>query len=371
MKRPASTNARSAFSRISLFLLAAIMFSISYTVSSLATAEQTAASGTSIARDPTSLPAPIGERAPTVVKVTLTARELDGALDPQSGTTYRYWTFDETVPGPMIRVRQGDTVEITLRNDAGNLMQHSLDFHAALGPGGGAQYSSVPPGEARTFTFEATTPGLFVYHCATAVIAQHIANGMYGLILVEPPQGLPPVSHEFYVMQGEVYTTGTMGGAGMQKMSVSRLLDERPNYVVFNGAVGALTGQHALRSTVGDTIRIFFGVAGPNLTASFHIVGEIFSTVYGLGSFDSTTLKNVQTVPVSPGAAAVIELITPVPGRFMLMDHAMSRAMKGSMGYLEVTGSAAPQLMHEGPADPRSQGKESTMAPPSIVGRHQ
>ena len=183
MKRPASTNARSAFSRISLFLLAAIMFSISYTVSSLATAEQTAASGTSIARDPTSLPAPIGERTPTVVKVTLTARELDGALDPQSGTTYRYWTFDETVPGPMIRVRQGDTVEITLRNDAGNLMQHSLDFHAALGPGGGAQYSSVPPGEARTFTFEATTPGLFVYHCATAVIAQHIANGMYGLIL--------------------------------------------------------------------------------------------------------------------------------------------------------------------------------------------
>jgi nitrite reductase (NO-forming) len=365
MKRPASTNARPALSRIFFFLLAVIMFSISYTVSSLAATVQTATNTMSIARDPTSLPAPIGERLPAIVRVTLTARELDGALDPESGTTYHYWTFDGTAPGPMIRVRQGDTVEITLRNDAGSLMQHSLDFHAALGPGGGAQYSSVPPGETRTFTFGATTPGLFVYHCATAVVAQHIANGMYGLILVEPPAGLPPVSHEFYVMQGEVYTTGAMGGAGMQKMSVPRLLDERPNYVIFNGAVGALAGQHALRSAVGDTIRIFFGVAGPNLTASFHIVGEIFSKVYGLGSFDSSPLKNVQTVSVPPGAAAVIELSTPVPGRFMLMDHAMSRVMKGSTGYLEVTGPAAPQLMHEGPAGPGSQGKEST---PSLTG---
>ena len=368
MKRPASTNARSAFSHVLFFLLAVIMFSISYAVSSPAATVQTATNATRIARDPTNLPAPIGERPPAIVRVTLTARELDGALDPDSGTTYHYWTFDGTVPGPMIRVRQEDTVEITLRNDAGDLMQHSLDFHAALGPGGGAQYSSVPPGEARTFTFQATTPGLFVYHCGTPVIAQHIANGMYGLILVEPPAGLPPVSHEFYVMQSEVYTTGAMGEAGMQKMSVSRLLDERPNYVVFNGAVGALFGQRALHSNVGDTIRIFFGVAGPNLTASFHIVGGIFSKVYGLGSLDSSPLKNVQTVSVPPGAAAVIELSTPIPGRFMLMDHAMSRAMKGSMGYLEATGPAAPQLMHEGPADPGSQGKESA---PSLTSGHE
>ncbi len=369
MKRPAPMNARPAFSHVLFFLLPVIMFSISsHAVSLPAATAQTAANATSIARDPTNLPAPIGERPPAVVRITLTARELDGALDPQSGTTYHYWTFDGTVPGPMVRVRQGDTVEITLRNDAGDLMQHSLDFHAALGPGGGAQYSSVPPGEARTFTFQATTPGLFVYHCGTPVIAQHIANGMYGLMLVEPPGGLPPVSHELYVMQGEVYTTGAMGGAGIQKMSVSRLLDERPNYVVFNGAVGALAEQHALRSAVGDTIRIFFGVAGPNLTASFHIVGEIFSKVYVLGSFDSAPLKNVQTVSVPPGAAAVIEMNTPIPGRFMLMDHAMSRAMKGSMGYLEVAGPSAPQLMHEGPAVPGSQGKEST---PSLTGGHE
>ncbi len=297
------------------------MFSICCAIPSPAATVQIATNTTSIARDATSLPASIGKRPPAVVKITLTARELDGALDAESGTTYHYWTFDGTVPGPMIRVRQGDSVEITLRNDASDLMQHSLDFHAALGPGGGAQYSSVPPGEARTFTFEATTPGLFVYHCGTPVIAQHIANGMYGLMLVEPPGGLPPVSHEFYVMQGEVYTTGVMGREGMQKMSVSRLLDERPNYVVFNGAVGALTGQHSLRSAVGDPIRIFFGVAGPNLTASFHIVGEIFSKVYGLGSFDSPLLRNVQTVSVPPGAAAVIELNTSIPGRFMLMDR--------------------------------------------------
>lgn len=368
MKRPASTNANPALSGIFFFLLAVIMLSISCAISSLAATVQTATNTMSIARDPTSLPAPIGERLPAIVRVTLTARELDGALDPESGTTYHYWTFDGTVPGPMIRVRQGDTVEITLRNDASDLMQHSLDFHAALGPGGGAQYSSVPPGEARTFTFEATTPGLFVYHCGTPVIAQHIANGMYGLILVEPPGGLPPVSHEFYVMQGEVYTTGAMGRAVMQKMSVSRLLDEHPNYVVFNGAVGALAERHALRSGVGDTIRIFFGVAGPNLTASFHIVGEIFSKVYVLGSFDSTPLNKVQTVSVPPGAAAVIEMSTPIPGRFMLMDHAMSRAMKGSMGYLEVAGPAAPELMHEGPAGLGLRGKEST---PSLTGGHE
>ena len=204
-----------------------------------------------IVRDPTDVPSPIANRAPTVVHVTLTAEEVVGQLDPSAGTVYRYWTFDGKVPGPMIRVRQGDTVEVTLRNDAASRMVHSVDFHAALGPGGGAVFSQAIPGQSKTFTFQATTPGLFVYHCGTPMIAEHIANGMYGLILVEPAGGLSHVDHEFYVVQGEIYTTAPKGKAGLQQFSDANLMQENPEYFVFNGAVDALTKKHAMRANVG------------------------------------------------------------------------------------------------------------------------
>ena len=147
-----------------------------------------------VVRNPTDVPSPIARRTAAIVRVTLTAEEVLGELDPSAGTTYRYWTFNGKVPGPMIRVRQGDTIEVTLRNDATSHMAHSVDFHAALGPGGGAAFSQTIPGQSKTFTFQATTPGLFVYHCGTPMIAEHIANGMYGLILVEPAGGLPPMT---------------------------------------------------------------------------------------------------------------------------------------------------------------------------------
>jgi len=303
-----------------------------------------------IVRDPADVPPSVGNRKPAVVQVTLTAEEVVGTLDPSAGTTYRYWTFNGKVPGPMIRVRQGDTLEVTLRNEASSQMAHSIDFHAALGPGGGAAFTQAVPGQSRTFTFQATTPGLFVYHCGTPMIAEHIANGMYGLILVEPEGGLPPVDHEYYVMQGEVYTAAAKGKAGLQQFSDAKLMEENPEYFVFNGAVDALTKAHAMQAKVGETVRIFFGDAGPNDTSSLHVVGEIFTRDYELGSLTSLPLSGVQTAGVPPGAAAILEFKASVPGQFNMMDHAMARMAKGLMATFQISGAENEALMHAGPA---------------------
>ncbi|HKS74763.1 MAG TPA: copper-containing nitrite reductase [Terriglobales bacterium] len=303
-----------------------------------------------IVRDPSDVPPPTGNREPTTVHVVLTTEEVVGRLDPASGTTYRYWTFNGKVPGPMIRVRQGDMVEVTLRNEAQSRMVHSVDFHAALGPGGGAAFSQAMPGQSKTFTFQATTPGLFVYHCGTPMIAEHIANGMYGLILVEPEGELAMVDHEYYVMQGEIYTAAAKGKAGMQQFSDLKLMGENPEYFVFNGAVDALTKVHPMQAKVGETVRIFFGDAGPNGTSSLHIVGEIFTRDYLLGSLTSPPLTSIQTASVPPGAAAILEFKASVPGQFAMMDHAMARMAKGLMATFEITGAENAILMHRGPA---------------------
>jgi copper-containing nitrite reductase len=305
-----------------------------------------------IVRDPSDLPLPIGNRAPAVVKVTLTSKELVGALDPASGTTYRYWTFNGKVPAPFIRAQQGDTIEVTLVNSKDSTMVHSLDFHAAIGPGGGAELTQVPPGQSKTFTFQATTPGLFFYHCGSPMIAQHIANGMYGLILIEPAGGLPHVDHEYYLMQGEVYTTAPKGKSGLQQFSAENLEAENAQYYVFNGAVDAITKEYPLQTKEGETVRIYFGNSGPNSTASEHMVGEIFNQYYQLGSLASPPLAGIQTATVPPGGAAIFEIKASMPGQFTLMDHAMARMEKGSMAILQVTGPGNAALMHAGPAAP-------------------
>jgi copper-containing nitrite reductase len=312
--------------------------------------DKPAAKMADIVRDPADVPPPLADRAAAVLHVTLTAEEVIGQLDPSVGTSYRYWTFDGKVPGPMIRVRKGDTIEVTLRNDASSHMVHSVDFHAALGPGGGAAFSQAVPGQSKTFTFQATTPGLFVYHCGTPMIAEHMANGMYGLILVEPEGGLPHVDHEYYIMQGEIYTTTPKGKTGLQQFSAAKLMREDPESFVFNGAVDALTKEHPLHAEVGETIRVFFGDAGPNATSSLHVVGEIFTRDYTLGSLMSPPLIGVQTASVPPGGAAILELATSVPGEFTMMDHAMARMAKGLMATLEVTGRENAESMHSGPA---------------------
>jgi nitrite reductase (NO-forming) len=301
-----------------------------------------------IVRDPSDVPPPVGSREPQIVKVSLLAQELEGKLDTVLGSTYEYWTFNGKVPGPMLRVRQGDTVELILKNE-GVLVSHSIDLHAALGPGGGMDITETKQGETRTFTFKAAVPGVFVYHCGTNLAAQHIANGMYGLIVVEPP-GLPRVDHEFYVMQGEIYTVDDIGGQGHQKMSLSKLMDERPEYFVFNGAVGALTQQHPMRAKVGETIRIFFGVGGPNLISSPHVIGQVLERVYNEGSFTSPPLTSVQTTVVPPGGATILEIKPQVPGSYKLVDHALVRVARSLVGAIEVTGAANRDLFHEGPS---------------------
>lgn len=294
-----------------------------------------------IARDPADVPPPVGDRAPQHVVVELTAREVVGKVD--DGVTYEYWTFHGKVPGPMIRVREGDAVEIRLHNDPSSKNPHSIDLHAVTGPGGGAVATQVQPGETKAFRFKALRPGVYVYHCATPFVPAHIANGMYGLIVVEPAGGLPKVDREFYVMQGELYTTLRPGGKGHARMDDAALVDEHPSHVVFNGAVKALTGERAMKAKVGETVRIFFGVGGPNLVSSFHVIGEIFDVVRVEGG--DLVNRNVQTTLVPAGGAVVAEFGLEVPGRFILVDHALSRVFgKGAVAELMVEGPENPEV---------------------------
>jgi nitrite reductase (NO-forming) len=299
----------------------------------------------SIVRDPSDLPPPVGKRSPQRVKVDLETVEITGQL--ADGATYRYWTFNHKVPGPFVRVRVGDTVEVRLKNHDDSAMMHNVDFHAVTGPGGGAKATDAAAGEARSFEFTAINPGLYVYHCAVPMAAQHIANGMYGLILVEPEGGLPKVDHEFYVMQGEIYTEQKVGQKGELTESYDKLMDERPEYFVFNGAAGALATEKPLKAKVGETVRIFFGVGGPNFTSSFHVIGEIFDKVYPMGSLTSRTVNDVQTISVPPGGASVVDFKLEVPGKFMLVDHALSRVERGLVGILEVTGPDNPNVFKD------------------------
>ncbi len=295
-----------------------------------------------ISREPTDLPPPISRHEPQQVRVDLLAVEVEGRL--AEGTTYGYWTFNGKVPGPFIRVRVGDTVDIHLKNSADSAMMHSVDFHAVTGPGGGAAALQVEPGKEKSMTWKALVPGLFVYHCATPMVSEHIANGMYGLILVEPEGGLPRADREFYVMQQEVYTDIPYGQRGSAEFSVEKLLDERPEYFVFNGSVGALSKLHPLRAKVGETVRIFFGVGGPNFTSSFHVIGEIFDKVYPYGGLLSPPLDGIQTVSVAPGGAVITEFKTKVPGNYTVVDHALARVERGLSGILTVEGPPNPDI---------------------------
>ena len=296
-----------------------------------------AAAAVSVAMDPNAVPRPLGERAPQRVKYAIETVELDGRLD--DGATFTYWTFARKVPGPMLRVKEGDTVEVALTNNRNSKAVHSIDLHAATGGLGGGESTQVAPGQTKTITFKALNPGLYVYHCATPSVAHHISAGMYGLILVEPKQGLPKVDKEFYVMQGDLYTTQAFGTKGHHAYSPERAADELPTYYTFNGSVGALTKEHRMSAKVGETVRVYFGVGGPNKVSSFHVIGEIFDKVYSEGS-TNTVKQNVQTTLVPAGGATMVDFRVDYPGKYLLVDHALSRAAKGLVGALEVAGKA-------------------------------
>ncbi len=287
-----------------------------------------------VALDPSGVAAPIRRTEPTTIKVNLTIKEVVSEIAP--GATYSFWTFDGTVPGPLIRVMEGDTVELTLINPVESSVAHNIDLHAVNGPGGGAGVTTVAPGESKTFTFKALHPGAYVYHCAYAPPYYHMAQGMYGAIVVEPKGGLPPVDREFYVMQGEWYTLGKYGDQGHQEFSNDKALAEQPEYFTLNGNVEALTKLFPLMAKKGETVRIFFGVGGPNVGSNFHIIGEIFDKVYS-GSPD-TAVQNEETSYVPPGSVATFEFKIDEPGKYTLVDHALYRVGKGAAGVLMAEG---------------------------------
>ena len=293
---------------------------------------------------PPSVPSPVDRSGNAKVLVNLETTEVKGTL--ADGVEYTFWTFGGTVPGPFIRVRVGDVVLIRLKNGEGSVHPHSIDLHAVTGPGGGAAATQLGPGQEGAFEWKALNPGLYVYHCATPSVPEHIANGMYGLILVEPENGLPRVDREYYVMQGEFYTKGKTLAAGLQELDAQKLTAERPEYVVFNGRMGALLGDAAIKAKVGETVRLFVGNGGPNLISSFHVIGEIFDTVYTEGAMGGgPPARNVQTTMIPAGGAAIVELTMQVPGRFLLVDHSIVRAMeKGALGILEVAGTEQPGI---------------------------
>ena len=284
---------------------------------------------------PPLVPAPVGDREAKLLKVEMEVLEQEGEL--AQGVTYIYWTFGGSVPGSFIRTRVGDEVEFVLKNHPDNKLPHNIDLHAVTGPGGGAASSFVAPGHETQFTFKTLNPGLYVYHCATAPVGMHIANGMYGLILVEPAGGLPAADKEYYIMQGDFYTKGEYGKPGLQPFDMNKAIDEDADYVLFNGKVGALTGEDAITANVGETVRLYVGNGGPNLVSSFHVIGEIFDKVHIEGG--SMINENVQTTLIPAGGAVILEFKVEVPGTFILVDHSIFRAFnKGALGMLEVTG---------------------------------
>lgn len=281
-------------------------------------------------------PAPIGDRAAKKLIVRMETIEKTGEL--ADGTQYNFWTFGGTVPGNFIRARVGDEIEFHLKNNENSVFPHNIDLHAVNGPGGGAEATFVAPGKEAVFNFKALNPGLYVYHCATAPVGMHIANGMYGLILIEPEGGLPKVDKEFYIMQGDFYTKGKFGEKGLQEFDMDKAITEHPDYVVFNGNTGALLGKGELEAKVGETVRFFVGNGGPNLTSSFHVIGEIFDRVYIEGG--SKVNENVQTTVIPPGGAAIVEFKATVPGEYVIVDHALFRAFnKGALGKIKITGA--------------------------------
>lgn len=289
------------------------------------------------------VPPPITRSAPAHVVVNLEAKEYQGEF--ADGKQYKFWSFNGTVPGPMIRVRVGDTVELHLKNHAGNTFPHNIDLHAVNGPGGGAAVNLSGPGKGAAFSFKTLHPGLYMYHCASTVpnIPAHIANGMYGMVLVEPQNGLPRVDKEFYVLQSEFFTKASKD-PNVLELSMEKGLAEHPDFVVLNGKPGALTGENVLQAKAGETVRVFFGNIGPNYASSFHIIGEIFDTVYVEGAIGGLVNHNVQTTLVPSAGTTIVEFKADVAGDYLLLDHSIFRVAKGAVGILSVSGEDDPMI---------------------------
>ena len=310
------------------------------------------------------VPPPTDRDHPAKVRVKM--ETVEKTMTMEDGVEYHYWTFNGDVPGQMIRVREGDTVEVEFSNHPSSTVPHNVDFHAATGPGGGAEASFTAPGHTSTFSFKALQAGLYIYHCAVAPVGMHIANGMYGLILVEPKEGLPKVDKEFYIVQGDFYTKGKKGAQGLQPFDMDKAIAEQPEYVVFNGHVGSIAGDNALKAKTGETVRLYVGNGGPNLVSSFHVIGEIFDKVYVEGG--KLINENVQSTVIPAGGAAMIEFKVDIPGSYTIVDHSIFRAFnKGALGQLKVEGDENPEIMTKKLSDTAYQPAGAAASAPAAA----
>jgi nitrite reductase (NO-forming) len=266
----------------------------------------------------------------------------------------------------MVRVRQGDTVEFTMENPEGNAMPHNVDFHAIYGTGGGSIATTANPGADNKMKFQARYPGAFIYHCAVPNLDYHISAGMFGMIVVEPQDGLVDVDHEFYFGQHELYTKKDTGAEGHHAFDMAAMAAEDPTYVLLNGEKYAYAAANAgpLEVDKGDSVRVFLVDGGPNVSSNFHPIGNVWSRAYRDGglpddeSLEAYADKNIQTMKVPPGSCMIGEMETPVPERIKLVDHALSRVVrKGLLAEIDVVGDEAEDIYdpdfdgssHEGP----------------------
>jgi nitrite reductase (NO-forming) len=262
--------------------------------------------------------------------VSVNLESSDVTIEIASGVQYQAWTFNGTVPGPILHVRQGQTVNVTFTNNG--MMQHSIDFHAAqIAPN--VAYRSINPGEKLEFSFVAEVPGAFIYHCGTPPVLQHIANGMYGAIIVDPIKPLPPADVSYVLVQSEWYTAQAEGT--LMTGDYDKMMSVRPDEVVFNG-IAFQYNDYPLTAKVGQRVRLYLINAGPNLFSAFHIIGGMFAAVYADG--DAThALTGVSTYPVAPGQGAVFDAIILHPGKYPIVDHSMRNMAIGAAGELQVT----------------------------------
>lgn len=303
----------------------------------------------SVAASPTDIPAPISRQTTQSHDVELVSREVTAEVMP--GVTHSFMTFNGQVPAPMIRVRQGDTLNVTVTNSSDNMNAHSIDLHAVYGSGGGAPFTKVTPGQSKSFMFRALYPGAFIYHCGVDNLDEHISRGMFGLILVEPQEGLPPVDREIYLGQHELYTKENLGRKGKTTFDGRAMVAETPTYVLFNGAFAGFTGDGfgPIKAKVDETVRVFLVCGGPNLTSSLHPIGNVWSRCWPQGALANAPQRYVQTWPVSPGSAFVGEMELPVPQAINLVDHAISRTLnKGALAQIQVEGEERPDILNVG-----------------------
>ena len=288
-------------------------------------------------------------------------------LDPANGITTDMWGFriagedDVTCgsPGPILRGRVGDVVNITLTNVPTSTHPHNIDFHAVTGQGGGAADLTVNPGESATIQIRLLYPGAFMYHCAFGDVPSHIAHGMVGMFIVDPEEPLPGVDHEWGIMQSEWYV-GEPDVNGEAPFDTDALFDEEPRFVTFNGRTDALTGDNSLNMSVGERARIYFVNEGLNLDSNFHPIGSHWDLVYPEAATHQANraIRGSQSTLVVAGGGTVVEIDGLVPSTIILVDHALVRTFyKGAIGLLVVEGDANPEIFGVPGGEPPASGE--------------